>query len=69
MCVCVCVGVCLGVCVYLPVSTHGTVDGWSLLGLAEEGVVRVTAPELLTGVIGPVLQNTETEPPHTHTPE
>ena len=36
---------------YPPRATLGAVDGRTLLGLAEEGVFRVTAPQLLTGVI------------------
>ena len=47
---------------YLPVSAHGAVDGRAFLGLAEERVVWVAAPQLLARVEGPVLrEGTETE--------
>lgn len=45
----------------LSISTRGAVDGWSFLGLAEEGIVWVAAPELLTRVKGAILQGTKGE--------
>lgn len=47
------------VCEYLAISTRGAIDGWSFLGLAEEGIVWVAAPELFTWVKGAILQGTE----------
>ena len=41
---------------YPPGSTLGAVDGRALLGLTEEGVFRVTAPQLLTRVVCTVLE-------------
>lgn len=44
---------------YLPIPTHGAIDGWSFLGLAEEGIVWVATPQLLTWVKCAILQGTE----------
>lgn len=44
---------------YLSVPTHGAVDGRPFLGLAEEGIVWMAAPQLLAGVKCAVLWDTE----------
>lgn len=44
---------------HLSVPTHGSVNGWSLLGLAEEWIVWVTTPQLLTWVKWAILWGTE----------
>lgn len=38
----------------LPISTHGAVNRGSFLGLAEEGIVWVATPQLLTRVKGAI---------------
>lgn len=44
---------------YLSVPTHGAVDGRPFLGLAEEGIVWMAAPQLLAWVKRAVLWDTE----------
>lgn len=44
---------------YLSISTHGAVDGRPFLGLAEEGIVRMAAPQLLAWVKRAVLWDTD----------
>lgn len=44
---------------YLSVPTHGAVDGRPFLGLAEEGIVWMAAPQLLARVKRAVLWDTE----------
>lgn len=46
---------------YLPVPAHGAVDGGSFLGLAEEGIFWVAAPQLLAWVKCAVLQRGQTK--------
>ena len=44
---------------YPPWCAHGAVYRRALLGLAEEGVLRMAAPQLFAGVKGAVLEETE----------
>lgn len=45
---------------YLSCSTLGAINGRAFLGLAEERVLRVAAPQLLARVVGAVLKETVT---------
>lgn len=44
---------------YLSIPTHGAVDGRPFLGLAEEGIVWMAAPQLLAWVKRAVLWDTD----------
>lgn len=44
---------------YLSIPTHGAVDGRPFLGLAEERIVWMAAPQLLAWVKRAVLWDTE----------
>lgn len=46
-------------CKYLPIPTHGAINGWSFLGLAEEGIVWMATPQLLAWIKCAILQGTE----------
>lgn len=51
-----CIGVTPRAGTDLPRSTLGSIQWWAFLGLAEERVVVVAAPQLFAGVMGHVLE-------------
>lgn len=46
-------------CKYLPIPTRGAVNGRSFLGLAEEWILWMATPQLLTWIKCAILQGTE----------